>query len=184
MEKIPNKSVDFICADFPYNISNNNGLTKRGDKIVKSDFGKWDKFHTMGVYFDFVFRICKQYKRILKPHGSAVLFFSYRYAGWIGYELERRKLFTFRQPIIFNKLNPLPSYKKNGFRSSYEIGIWLVNDDGDFQIPRTFNFLGQSDMKSVLNYRIGKFDGEKQTVHPTEKPERLISQLIEIFTNP
>jgi DNA modification methylase len=38
-------------------------------------------------------------------------------------------------------------------------------------------------MKNVLNYKIGK-DGNKQSNHPTEKPELLTSELIEVFTNP
>jgi len=38
-------------------------------------------------------------------------------------------------------------------------------------------------MKSVLNYKIGK-DGNKQSRHPTEKPESLIGELVEVFTRP
>jgi len=83
-----------------------------------------------------------------------VLFFSYRCAGWVAYELDRLGLFTFRNPIIFNKTNPQLHYKENGFRSCHEFGVWLTNDGGKFQKPRTFNFLGQSKMKNVLNYKI------------------------------
>jgi hypothetical protein len=36
-------------------------------------------------------------------------------------------------------------------------------------------------MKNVLNYEIGK---NKQSNHPTEKPEFLIGGLVEVFTNP
>ncbi len=49
-----------------------------------------------------------------------VLFFGYRQAGWIAYELERRELFTFRTPIVFNKTNPQPHFRKTGFRSCME----------------------------------------------------------------
>ena len=155
----------------------------RGSQIVKSDFGERDKLDTPEQYLNFVFEICQEYQRILKPRASLVLFFSYRMAGRIAYELERRNMFTFRNPIIFNKTNPLPHFRKTGFRSCYEIGVWFVNDGGRFQRPRIFNFLGQSQMKSVLNYQIGK-DGNKQTHHPTEKPESLTRLLIEVFTNP
>ena len=41
-----------------------------------------------------------------------VLFFGYRHAAWIAYELERRGLFTFRQPIILEKEDPMPHIKK------------------------------------------------------------------------
>ena len=183
MKLLKSNSIDFICADFPYNISNNPWLTMRGEKIVKADFGEWDKWDNQDDYLEFVFQVCKDYQRILKPNASMVLFFSYRTSWWIAYELERRGMFTYRNPIIFNKINPLPHFKKNGFRSCHEFGVWLVNDWGKFSRPKIFNFLGQSKMKNVLNYKIGK-DGNKQSNHPTEKPEFLIGGLIEIFTNP
>ncbi len=184
MKKIPNYSIDFICSDFPYNISNNSWLTMKWEKVVKSDFWDWDKWESNEDYLNFVFCVLEEYKRILKPNSSMVLFFSYRFASWIGYELERMWLFTFRCPIIFNKLNPLPQIKKNGFRSSYEIWIRLVNDWWKFESPRTFNFLDQKIMKNVMNYTIGQLIGEKLTNHPTEKPQRLIEYLVAIFTNP
>ncbi len=75
LTKIPDRSIDFICADFPYNISGKGGLTLRNDKIVKADFGDWDKFPTEEAYLDFVFKVCAEYRRILKPNASMVLFF-------------------------------------------------------------------------------------------------------------
>ena len=182
MAAIPSQSIDFICSDFPYNISNNPGLTTRWKKVVKADFWEWDKFESQDMFLKFVFDVCKEYKRILKKKASMVLFFSYRQAGWIWYELERKWLFTFRTPIIFNKNNPQPHYRKNGFRSCYEMGIWLVNDDAKFSSPKTFNFLEQKEMTNVMNYYIGN-KMNKQTSHPTEKPENLTQRLIEIFTN-
>ena len=75
MAKIPDRSIDFICADFPYNISGKGGLTMRQDRIVMADFGEWDKFPSEEVYLDFVFKVCTEYRRILKPNASMVLFF-------------------------------------------------------------------------------------------------------------
>jgi len=183
MKCIPSNTIDFICSDFPYNISNNWWLTMKGSKIVKADFWEWDKWDNQDDYLKFVFDVCNEYKRILKPKGSLVLFFSYCYAGWIGYELERQGMFSFKMPLIFQKLNPLPSFKKINFRSSYEMWIWLVSDEGKFNCPKTFNFTHQKNMKNIMSYFIWK-EGWKQTQHPTEKPENLISQLISIFTHP
>ena len=183
MKKMKDNSIDFICSDFPYNISNNPWLTMRWNKVVKADFWEWDKWDSMRDYFDFVFNVCEEYRRVLKPNWSLVLFFSYRYSGWISYELERLGMFTYRNPIIFNKTNPQIHYKENGFRSCHELWVWLVNDWGVFSKPTTFNFLSQAKMKNVLNYKIGRA-GNKQTNHPTEKPEFLIGGLVEIFTKP
>lgn len=169
LPKIPDNFVDFVCADFPYNISGKPGLTMRGNKVVRADFGEWDKWPSQDAYLDFVFEVCRQLHRVMKPNASAVLFFGYRQMGWIAYELERRGLFTFRQPIVWRKANPLPSFKQNGFRSCMETGVWLVKDGGDFHRPKTFNFLGQDKMTSIWPYKIG-IDGGKASKHPTEKP--------------
>jgi len=139
MKKMKDNSIDFICSDFPYNISNNPWLTMRWNKVVKADFWEWDKWDSMRDYFDFVFNVCEEYRRVLKPNWSLVLFFSYRYSGWISYELERLGMFTYRNPIIFNKTNPQIHYKENGFRSCHELWVWLVNDWGVFAKPTTFS---------------------------------------------
>lgn len=104
MKKIPNDTVSFICADFPYNISNNPWLTMRNDKIVKADFWEWDKFESDEVYLDFVFSVCDEYKRILKPNWSLVLFFSYQYSWWIGYELKKEVYFLLEFLWFLKKL--------------------------------------------------------------------------------
>lgn len=62
------------------------------------------------------------------------------------------------------------------------MGMWLVNDGGNFSPPKTFNFLSQKEMTNVLHYLIGR-EGNKQSNHPTEKPIEIISKFIEIFTN-
>lgn len=183
MAKIPDRSIDFICADFPYNISGKGGVTIQKDKVVPVDFGDWDKWDTQEEYFNFVFNVCDEYKRIIKPNASLVLFFSYFTGGWIAHELERRKVFSFKSPLIFTKENPLPSIKKQGFRSCFEWAGWFVNNQYMQKYhPRVFNFLGQKEMKNVMSYRIGP--RYKRSPHPTEKPEHLIKKLIEIFTNP
>ena len=50
MAKIPDRSIDFVCADFPYNISGKGGVTMRGDRVVAADFGEWDKFPSEEAY--------------------------------------------------------------------------------------------------------------------------------------
>ena len=36
------------------------------EKVVKADFGEWDKWETNEEYLDFVFDVCQEYTRILK----------------------------------------------------------------------------------------------------------------------
>lgn len=184
MRTLPDRSVDFVCSDFPYNISGKGGLTINSKKgVVPADFGEWDKWETEEDYFDFVFRVCREYKRILKPNASLVLFFSYYTGGWIAHELHRRKVFTFKSPLVLAKENPLPNIRERGFRACFEFAVWLLNnrETGSYR-PRSFHFLSQAEMKNVMSYKIGP--GYKKSCHPTEKPEHLIGHLVRIFTNP
>lgn len=38
LRKLRDGSIDFICADFPYNISGKGGMTMKGNSLVKADF--------------------------------------------------------------------------------------------------------------------------------------------------
>ncbi len=187
LRKIDNQTVDFCIADFPYNISNySNSLTKRGSNFIKGDFGKWDKWNKIEDYLDWVIKIVKEIQRVLKPLASSLFFFNNRMAGWIAYELERRKILVYKSPIIWEKNNPIPNIRKSGFRSSFEHGVWMINSQVNYTEDskaivksKTFNFLKQSEMKNIMKYNIG----QNITKHPTEKPLELIERVINIFTN-
>lgn len=183
MKEMPENSIDFICSDFPYNISGKGGLTLNSKKgLVAADFGEWDKWETEKDYFNFVFKVCTEYKRILKPNASLLLFFSYYTGGYLAHQMDKLDLFTFKAPIILAKENPLEKFYENGFRPCFEWACWLLNnkETGNYN-PKVFNFLGQNKMKNVLSYRIGP--GYKKSLHPTEKPEHLIKHFVEVFTN-
>ncbi len=164
MKQLPEASVDFCIADFPYNISNfKNSVTKKGNNYTSGDFGDWDKWDTQEEFLNWVFLTCTNIKRILRPNASCLFFFANKQAGWIAYELERRSLFVYKSPIIFMKKNPLPHLRKTGFRSAFEHGLWMINSEesyidsyGAVVKPRTFNFLEQKEMCNVMGYSIGK----------------------------
>ena len=67
---------------------------------------------------NFVFQVCKEYQRILKPCASLILFFGCLTSDWIAHELKRRKQFNFW--LL------LPHLRETGFRSYYELGVWLA----------------------------------------------------------
>jgi DNA modification methylase len=187
MKKLPSECIDYCIADFPYNISNfKNSVTKKGNNYTNGSFGEWDKWDTQTDYLMWVFKTCAEIKRVLKPNASCLFFFALKQAGWIGYELERRSMFVYKSPIIWQKVNPIPHLRKTGFRSTFEHGLWMINssekyiDDYKAVIkPRTFNFLTQAEMCNVMPYAIGN----KETFHKTEKPHQLINRMIRVFTN-
>lgn len=153
---------------------------------MKSDFGEWDKWQTIEEYLNWVFEVSALIQKKMKPLASCLFFFSNKLAGWIGYELEKRRIFIYKAPIIWVKKNPLPNIRKSGFRSSFEQAVWLINsqeayiDNSNIVIKsKTFNFQQQEEMMNVMSYNIG----QNKTLHPTEKPLNLTGRFINIFTN-
>lgn len=187
LKELPDESIDYCIADFPYNISiYENTITKMGNNFVKGDFGEWDKWDNMEEYLNWAFEVSSLIQKKLKPLASCLFFFDNKQAGWIAYELERRSVFVYKSPIIWVKSNPVPLLRKTGFRSTFEHGVWLINSQekyiGNPKIvikSKTFNFQEQEEMMNVMKYSIGN----KETKHPTEKPISLTARFIEIFTN-
>jgi len=181
------KEIDFVIADFPYNVSvYKNRLTRIKGQIKCADFGDWDKWDNYDDYISWIFDIHKLILNICKNDISLLYFFSNNISGWLGVEFELKNLSVLKQILIWVKNNPIPQIRKTSFRSSYESSLWLINNKSDnlkdYNIvikPKTFNFLEQSEMKNVWEYNIGK----KDTEHPTEKPLSLIERAIKIFSN-
>jgi len=75
-----------------------------------------------------------------------------------------------------SKPNPVPHIRKTNYRSSFEYCMVVAN--GDKSDP--FHFLSQKRMTNVFKHPIG----QKETDHPTEKPESLFNWHVEVHTDP
>lgn len=187
LKEIPPESIDLVIADFPYAVSQYSSLlTRVGGKYVKADFGEWDRWDNTEEYISWVFNVCNEIERVLKKDAVFFPFFNNRFGSWFAMELMRKKLFVYKMPIVWEKINPVPHCRKTSFRNCMEVGHWLIKSKvdylGDFDAvvkPKTFNFLKQEEMCNVMKYAIG----DKYTTHPTEKPLKLTTRIIKIFTN-
>ena len=77
IKTIPDKSVDLILTDPPYNIAqySTGNIPLPGRSAVNNDLGEWDLKEINP--FDFV----DDFKRILKPDGNIFIFTSYNLIG-------------------------------------------------------------------------------------------------------
>jgi len=187
LSQLDDNSIDFIFADFPYNISGYSASVRvKNDKCIHTNFGDWDIWNSLDEYFKWCLDILKEFSRVSKENASYVCFFDSRLAGHISYLCEESNIAVYKSPLIWKKINPYPSTRKTGFRSSLEHGVWLINNPNryignpDIVIkPRTFNFLDQRDMCNVMDYAIGC----NKTSHPNEKPIQLVARVVSIFTD-
>lgn len=178
MKNIPSSSIDLVLTDPPYGIANASKLTKIGSKIVSTNEA-WgndfkDEWKDISEYWEWFKPFVIEMDRVMKDGASMVLFLDRKYTGFITYLIETQFNLNFKNKLYFKKRNPLPSFRKNNFRSSVEEAIIFSKGK-----QKTFNFGQQSDMTQVFEGAIGK----KKTKHPTEKYSWMIEPLIKILSN-
>jgi len=174
MKDIPNESIDLILTDPPYNISQKKKIFrdyrsgKRSD--ISFDYGCWD--------YDFnIEPFLIETKRILKPFGQWLVFSSEQLFG------KYREWFQnnghFKQLIIWEITNPLPQFRKCGYRQATQLILWAYKIKPPVK-DQHFNFLTQKEMRNIFKYPL--CGGNERTKHPTQKPLQLIEHLIKIHS--
>jgi len=170
LPQIPDNSIDLVLTDPPYNISQKNKIYrdyrsgKRAD--ISFDYGEWD------YGFD-ILPVLKETKRVLKEYGQWIIFCAEQQIGmyrkWLGENGH------FKQILIWEKLNPLPQFRKCGYRQATEILMWAYKNKPK-KIDQHFNFLKQEEMKNIFRFPI--CGGKERTIHPTQKSLGLIMELL------
>lgn len=172
IKQIPDRSIDFICTDPPYNLgqysTGNISLDWRAD--FNNDLAAWDQetLNPLEWKNDFL--------RILNPKGNIFIFTSYNLIGkW--HEVFDPLFDTF-QFMVWHKTNPAPKFRRAGFLNSCELIVCLWNKG------HTWNFTKQNEMHNFIESSIcmGK-ERLKDPKHPTQKPVKVLKKLIEIASN-
>lgn len=172
-------SVDAVIVDPPYNTANKNTKKLLGRKDRSSDFGQWDYFKDE-EYLNFTKNWIKLIKPILKVNGNLLIFCKLEYVSDIRRIYEKTG-FKHHGTIIWHKTNPAPQIRKNGFLSSCEAILWSTNGFDDKKISYTFNFTTQKEMHNFIETPICM--GKERTKHPTQKPKKVLTHLVNLFTN-
>lgn len=171
VKKFDDDQFDLVLTDPPYNIGDASKLSMQGHKIKtnKELWGKWEPTDTDQwlAFLDSLFAECF---RVCKKH---ILVFYDRIEVTTIKNLLEKNGYKFKSLIGFVKINPIPQFRKNNFRSNYELGVWASGD------TETFNFLSQDEMKCLDDISLG----QKFTRHPTEKPIEPFKKYIRILTN-
>lgn len=172
-------TVDTIIVDPPYNTANKNTKELKGRKARSSDFGKWDYFSDNG-YLEFTKNWINLVKPILKESGNLLIFSKLEYVSDIR-RIYEEEGFKHHGTIIWHKTNPAPQIRKTGFLSSCEAILWSTKGFDGKKISYTFNFTTQKEMHNFIETPICM--GNERTKHPTQKPKRVISHLVKLFSN-
>ena len=88
LAQLPDKSVDLVFADPPYNLQLRGELLRPNNSKVDGVDDDWDKFESMQTYDAFTVAWLQQAKRVLKPTGSIWVIGSYHNIYRLGSALQ------------------------------------------------------------------------------------------------
>jgi site-specific DNA-methyltransferase (adenine-specific) len=161
MKTFPNKSIDFVLTDIPYDEvqRETNGLSnmKSLDTLGSADKATFE----LEDFLPEVYRICK----------NSVCIFCGREQFSEVFKYFSNKPGTTR-PIVWQKTNPVPSNGQYVYLSGVEFAVWFKRKGA-----KTFNARCKN---TVFNYPIPQ---GKKRIHQTQKHWDLFKELIEDNTN-
>lgn len=185
LKDMPDKSVNLIFADPPYNMQTEGNLLRTDGSIFDGINEDWDKFSSSEEYDKFSYQWLRECRRILKDDGTIWVIGSFQNIYRIGYIMQKLD-FWILNDIIWSKPNAVPNFGGTRFQNSHETLLWCSKSKNS---KFTFNYKTMKHLnndkqdKSVWNIgicigneRIKGSDGKK--VHPTQKPEELIYKVI------
>ena len=90
LKLIPDKSINLICLDPPYNIKK----------------AKWDTWKTIAEYVEFMGKVFKECERVLMDNGSFYFFHNdFEQMAELQHWIKNNTTFKFKQMIVWDKFN-------------------------------------------------------------------------------
>tara|TARA_Y100000590_G_C14824111_1_gene677549 strand:- start:38 stop:415 length:378 start_codon:yes stop_codon:yes gene_type:complete len=110
LKLLPNKSVDLIFADPPYNLQLKDTLYRPDQTTVEAVTNDWDKFEDYEAYDRFSIKWLTECKRILKDSGALWVIGSYHNILRLGANIQNIGYWILND-IIWHKTNPMPNFR-------------------------------------------------------------------------
>ena len=191
MSQMPEKSVDLVFADPPYNLQLGGELVRPDNSRVDGVDDGWDRFSSFGDYDQFTSSWLQAARRVLKDDGALWVIGSYHNIYRVGAILQDLG-FWILNDVVWNKTNPMPNFRGTRFSNAHETLIWCAKNP---EARYTFHY----DAMKALNEgtqmrsdwtlplctgreRLKKETGEK--LHSTQKPEALLYRVVMATTDP
>ena len=186
MEKLPEKSVDLVFADPPYNLQLDGDLHRPDQSKVDAVDDAWDQFDSFAAYDAFTRAWLLAARRVLKPTGSIWVIGSYHNIFRVGAAMQDLG-FWILNDVVWRKTNPMPNFRGRRFQNAHETMIWASRDQK--AKGYTFNYdamkAANDDLQMRSDWlfpictgseRLKDDNGDK--VHPTQKPEALLARVM------
>ena len=191
MAKLPDRSIDLIFADPPYNLQLGGDLFRPEGGRVDAVTDAWDRFDTFEAYDRFTRAWLKEARRVLKEDGTLWVIGSYHNIFRVGAALQDEG-FWILNDIVWRKANPMPNFKGTRFTNAHETMIWAAKSE---KARYTFNYRAMKGLNDDVQMRsdwelpicsggerLKDDDGHK--THPTQKPEALLYRVLLAASRP
>jgi len=190
LKKIPDKSVDLVFADPPYNLQLSDTLYRPDQTTVEAVTNDWDKFDTYESYDQFSLIWLKECKRVLKVNGALWVIGSYHNILRLGSCIQNLGYWILND-IIWHKTNPMPNFRGTRFTNAHETLLWCTTSR---RAKYTFNYQNLKELNEGKQMRSDWYipicsgkerlrKDNNQRSHPTQKPEALLYRIILASTN-
>ncbi len=192
MRTLPDKSVDLVFADPPYNLQLGGDLHRPDNSKVDAVDDEWDRFDSFEVYDAFTKAWLGECRRVLKDDGALWVIGSYHNIFRVGATLQDLGYWILND-VVWRKTNPMPNFKGTRFSNATETLIWAAKSKG--QRRYTFNYdalkTANDDLQMRSDWLIPLCTGEERVkndagekAHPTQKPEALLHRVLMASTKP
>jgi DNA modification methylase len=190
LESLPDKSIDLIFADPPYNLQLSKDLWRPNLTRVNAVDDTWDQFDSFEAYDAFTRDWLIACRRVLKDTGSLWVIGTYHNIFRVGRVLQDLG-FWILNDVVWIKNNPMPNFRGVRFTNAHETLIWAQKHKGE---RYTFNYQSMKALNDDLQMRSDwvtplctgkeriKVNGGK--AHSTQKPEALLYRVILSSSNP
>lgn len=178
MKKFPDKSVNLIVTDPPYNLNKNYGISQ--DNLDFED------------YLNFSRKWISEAVRVLTDDGSIYVFMGMRYISYIFIILEQEFKLNFNSWITWFYTQGIG--KTRGFSPRHDDILFFTKNKKNFtfnldsvRVPQKFyrsvNNMRGANPGNVWEFSHTHYCNKNRKNHPTQKPEALFERIILVSSN-
>ena len=191
LREMPDKSVDMVFADPPYNLQLKGELNRPDNSRVDGVDQDWDKFESLRTYDQFTHDWLAEARRVMTDDATIWVIGSYHNIFRVGAILQDLGFWVLND-VIWRKTNPMPNFRGRRFTNAHETLIWAAKSE---KSKYTFNYDSMKAMNDDLQMRSDWLfplctggerlkDAKGEKAHPTQKPEALLHRIILASSKP
>ncbi|MBX3575977.1 MAG: site-specific DNA-methyltransferase [Rhizobiaceae bacterium] len=192
LDRLPEKSIDLVFADPPYNLQLEGDLHRPDQSKVDAVDDDWDRFESFEAYDAFTRAWLLAARRVLKPSGTIWVIGSYHNIFRVGAIMQDLG-FWILNDVVWRKTNPMPNFRGRRFQNAHETMIWASRDQK--AKGYTFNYEAMKASNDDVQMRSDWLfpictggerlkDANGNKLHPTQKPEALLARIMAASSRP